>query len=200
MFTYKGEIMILTDRQSQIINAAIKLIAEQGIQNLTIKNLSALVGISDAALYRHFANKDEIVLAMLSSFESISNFVLTETEKEGMSSLDKIRKFLFDRYERFSENPRAARVMFSEEVFKNDERYTKKMLSIMHQHGETMRNIIAEGQSKGEIRNDIPARELFMIIFGSMRLLVTQWNMKDNAFNLMKEGALLWESLNRMLK
>ncbi|MBN2828865.1 MAG: TetR/AcrR family transcriptional regulator [Candidatus Cloacimonetes bacterium] len=192
--------MILTERQSQIVDAAIKLIAEQGIQNLTIKNLSGIVGISDAAIYRHFNSKDEIVMAMLNHFDTISGFVLSETETDDLSSLDKIKKFLFDRYKRFSENPKAARVMFSEEVFKNDERYTEKMLSIMHQHGESIRGIILEGQKNGEIRSDIPAKQLFILIFGSMRLLITQWNMRDASFDLSREGAELWDSICKMLK
>jgi AcrR family transcriptional regulator len=192
--------MDLSMRQKQIVEAAIEIIALQGIQSLTIKNLSSAVGLSEAGIYRHFKTKDEIVLSMLSSFEVISHFVLTETEKDDFSSLEKVQKFLFDRYERFSENPLAARVMFSEEVFKNDQRFTDKMLSIMHQHGEAIRNIINDGQKAGEIRDDISTKELFLIIFGSMRLLVTQWNMKNGDFDLKNEGAHLWESIIKMLK
>ncbi|MCB0284871.1 MAG: TetR family transcriptional regulator, partial [Calditrichaeota bacterium] len=34
-----------SERQQQIINAAIELIAEKGIQQLTIKNLSKKIGV-----------------------------------------------------------------------------------------------------------------------------------------------------------
>ena len=40
MNTNMEEFMQLTVRQQEIIDAALALIAEQGIQNLTIKNLS----------------------------------------------------------------------------------------------------------------------------------------------------------------
>ncbi|MGD9706046.1 MAG: TetR family transcriptional regulator, partial [Candidatus Delongbacteria bacterium] len=40
----------LTERQKEILEKAIKIIAEEGIQNLTIKNLSKAVGVTEAAL------------------------------------------------------------------------------------------------------------------------------------------------------
>ena len=57
-------------RQKEIIDAAISLIAQNGIEGLTTKTLAAAVGISEPALYRHFANKSEIVRAMLSCFDN----------------------------------------------------------------------------------------------------------------------------------
>ena len=56
-------------RQNQIIEAAIEVIAESSIQALTVKRLAEKIGISDAALYRHFKNKMEILEAVLCYFE-----------------------------------------------------------------------------------------------------------------------------------
>ena len=53
-----------TERQQEIINVALKLINEKGIQGLTMKNLSKEIGISEPAIYRHFENKIEILLAI----------------------------------------------------------------------------------------------------------------------------------------
>ena len=69
--------MELTERQQQIVNISIDLIAGQGIQNLTIKNISKEVGFSEPAIYRHFDSKYDIIMAMLDSFQDISRFVLT---------------------------------------------------------------------------------------------------------------------------
>ena len=43
-----------TERQIEIMEAAIKRIDCCGIQELTIKNLAADINLSEAALYRHF--------------------------------------------------------------------------------------------------------------------------------------------------
>ena len=61
--------MSLTKRQSEIIDAALKLTAEGGIQNLTIKNLGNALGITEPAIYRHFRSKSEIVRTMIGRFD-----------------------------------------------------------------------------------------------------------------------------------
>ena len=55
----------LSSRQSEIINTAIKLIGEGGIQALTIKNISSEIGIAESALYRHFKSKTEVLSTLL---------------------------------------------------------------------------------------------------------------------------------------
>ena len=68
--------MQLTVRQQEIIDAALALIAEQGIQNLTIKNIAAALKITEPAIYRHFDSKFAILDALLDSFDHGSVSVL----------------------------------------------------------------------------------------------------------------------------
>ena len=70
MNTNMEEFMQLTVRQQEIIDAALALIAEQGIQNLTIKNIAAALKITEPAIYRNFDSKFVILDALLYSFES----------------------------------------------------------------------------------------------------------------------------------
>jgi len=49
-----------TKRQTQIIQASVAIIATKGIQGLTMKKIAASIGISEPAIYRHFASKNEI--------------------------------------------------------------------------------------------------------------------------------------------
>ena len=46
-----------SDRQIEIMEAATQRIDHYGIQELTIKNLASDIGVSEAALYRHFKSK-----------------------------------------------------------------------------------------------------------------------------------------------
>ncbi len=59
----------ITDRQQEIINVSLELIAESGIQGLTIKNLAKKIGFSESAIYRHYENKIQILLAILDFFK-----------------------------------------------------------------------------------------------------------------------------------
>lgn len=46
--------------KDQIETAAIKLFAEHGYDGTSMRNISKLVGVSEAAIYRHYANKEEL--------------------------------------------------------------------------------------------------------------------------------------------
>jgi AcrR family transcriptional regulator len=49
------------DTWSRILNAAESIIREKGIDGLSMREISARIGLSAPAAYRHFAGKDEIV-------------------------------------------------------------------------------------------------------------------------------------------
>lgn len=184
--------MALTDRQNEIVETALKLIADHGIQSLTIKNIANGIGVTEPAIYRHFASKSAILSSILDSFEEISESVLESGDQVESSPLNAIEHFLVDRYRRFSENPKLAKVMFSEELFLGDADLSTRMLKIMHSHKERMHKVITRGQKSREIRGDVDSLSLFRTIFGAMRLLVKQWCLSGFAFDLQKEGANLW--------
>ncbi len=191
--------MALTVRQREIIDVSIALIADKGIQSLTMKNISQAIGISEPAIYRHFENKFEILMTILESFELIAADVLNSEEIKNLGPLDKIEFFLLDRYRRCSKNPKLAKLMFAEENFQDDERLAKKILSIMHSHRAEMHRVILAGRELGEIRGDIDSTSLFRIIFGPMRLLIKQWGLSGCRFNLVEEGKKLWQAEKKML-
>jgi len=50
-------------RRDQIVRATLRLIAEHGLAGASMSRIAEEVGISNAALYRHFASRDDIVIA-----------------------------------------------------------------------------------------------------------------------------------------
>ncbi len=192
--------MTLTARQQQIVETAMALIAEKGIQNLTIKNIASRIGVTEPAVYRHFTSKDEIVMTLLDSFEEQGNRLLQELQQQQGTALQKLAYFIFDRYQRCAENPDMAKVMFSEEHFQGDARYSARMMGIMRRHKEEIHRIIVEGQEKKEIRGDVSPTAVFRTMFGAVRLLVKQWCLSGFAFDLLSEGKSLWSAHQLMLK
>jgi len=192
--------MELTTRQKDILKAAIAIIANQGYEKLTTKNLATKIGVTDAALYRHFRSKRELVTMILGYFESISNKVLQEIRDRAYPPLESIRHFVEDRYILFSNYPDLAKVMFSEELFKNDPTFKGQSQCIMHKHKQALENYIIQAQQEGKIRTDLSAKQLFRIIVGSMRFTVTQWNLSDGAFDLKQEGSELIETIMKLIE
>ena len=187
-----------TERQQQIVETAIKLIADKGIQNLTTKNLAKEIGISEPALYRHFSNKLEILKAVITNFQ-IKMKPALEKLKKSLNSLNKIESFMLEHLKIINLNPDFAKVIFAEANFQNEESLIIKMNNMMNQSHKILETIVQSGQKKDEIRSDISSLSIIRMIIGSMRLLVTQWSMSGMIFNLETEGKQLCDDLKKLI-
>ena len=181
-----------TDRQKQIIQASLDLIANYGIHGLTIKNISKKVGISEPAIYRHFDSKIDILLSIISMIKESTAVDLSNLVDETQTTINKIRKAFEIRTHRFTKNPSLAAVIFSEEIFENNSQLSEAIRAIMEESQMKMVKIILQGQRKGEIVDFIDAEVLVLMIIGSFRLLVTKWHLSKNSFDLeMHTGKLI---------
>jgi len=191
--------MVLSDRQTEIIDKSISIIGTKGIQGLTIKNLSKEIGISEPAIYRHFESKTAILITILDNFKEMASFMGATLKDNNGAAMEKI-EFMFSQILNiFSETPCFISVIFSEEIFRNEEILKKKIIEIMDQNEKTIENIIQQGQSSGEIRTDIDGKTLALIIMGTLRFRVKQWDLKDYKGDMKKEGSALINTLKLVL-
>jgi AcrR family transcriptional regulator len=54
-----------SDRRSQLIAAAERLVAERGFLAVRLEDIGAAVGVSGPAIYRHFPNKEALLVELL---------------------------------------------------------------------------------------------------------------------------------------
>ena len=188
-----------TDRQTEILLVALELIDKKGIQGLTIKNISKEIGISEPAIYRHFASKLDILLGVLSNFKEMALMLSEIVENYNATATEKL-SFLFSRMlDLFSEKPSMVSVIFSEEIFNNDELLKSRIIEIVDIHTHTIESIILKGQNENTIRTDIDEKSLALIAMGSFRLLIKKWSFKSHSFNVQEEGKSLIQVLNIIL-
>ncbi len=192
--------MEITERQQQIINVSLELIAESGIQSLTIKNLAKKIGFAESAIYRHYENKIQILLAILDFFkQNIETFFLTELNSTD-TAINKIEHLFKNHFTKFDSSPSLVAVIFSEEIFRNEKELSEKVAEIMDKNASALKTIINNGQNNGEIRVDIDSSHLSVIIMGSLRMFVKKWQMSNYNFSLIEKGAEFTNSIKELIK
>lgn len=189
----------LSKRQIQIIEAALEIIATIGIQNLTIKTLAAKIDVTEGALYRHFSSKNEILGGIADLFKTSSTETLDRIVQSQLTGGEKIKAFLLDRSQQFVQNPTLVQVMFSEEMFKDNDELKKKVHETMQAHRKLLNEAILEGQKTGQIRKDVSPQHLFTVIMGAFRLMVTRWKLSGFNFQLVEECVELWTALKTLI-
>jgi AcrR family transcriptional regulator len=190
----------ITERQQQIINVSLELIAESGIQSLTIKNLSKKIGFAESAIYRHYENKIQILLAILDFFKkSTESFFLNELNSND-NAINKIEHLFKNHFKKFDVSPSLVAVIFSEEIFRYEKELSEKVALIVSNNSKILKTIIETGQINGEIRDDIDAAHMSVMVMGSLRMFVKQWHISGNNFNLVEIGSSFIDSIKLMVK
>lgn len=190
----------LSKRQLEIIDTAIKLIGDGGIQALTIKNLSTEIGVAESALYRHFKSKTEVLSTVLDFLGNIIVSHYENVDNMKADSFTKIKKMISGQLKLFAENPPYALVILSDGLYKNEKELHDKIFHIMQKAKSTFIHIIEQGQTAGEIRNDITPDQIAFVIMGSVRLKVNQWSISGFSFDLQKRGIVLFNTLKTLIQ
>ena len=87
-------------RKHSIIVSALEIIDRLGINGLSLRELAKSQGIVEGALYKHFKNKEEILLAVLDYYSrhdsKIMNTIINSsmTPKEGIMFFLSLKKTL----------------------------------------------------------------------------------------------------------
>ena len=188
-----------TARQIEIIHAALSLIAESGIQGMTIKNLANRIGFSEAAVYRHYENKVGILLAILDYFDQNFKQLFASILQSDKTVPEKLEALFMNLFGIFQATPSLASVIFSEEFFRNEDILYQKVSGVMNENLSHLTNFLLQGQASGEIRQDLQATLLATIILGSVRLLVKQWQIMGFTTNIVMQGKELINTLKILL-
>jgi AcrR family transcriptional regulator len=87
------------DRRRQLLDAAARLIAERGFVSVRLEDLGAAVGISGPAVYRHFPNKDAVLVELLVGISTRlheGGSAATEAADSPSAALDALVEFHLD--------------------------------------------------------------------------------------------------------
>ncbi len=190
----------MTQRQSEILQESLKLIADKGIQGFTIKNLANGIGVTEPAIYRHFENKQKILIGILSLFKENKESFIKNVQADEANPLDKLKSLFAIRFKYFAKHRAIASVIFSEELFRNDPLLSEKVFEIMKENQKIILQIVKAGQKASVIKPDVSANQLAFIITGAIRLIVTKWRLSNYSFDLEKEGKSLWKSIEFLIK
>lgn len=190
-----------SDRQVEIMEIATRIIDRQGIQELTTKNLAAEIGLSEAALYRHFKSKNEIMLGLLDYFMwEMKERVARIAADENKLSSELLKEIFISQLETFAKKPAIVSVIFSEGIFQFNKGLMKKVSGMMEMMKLQIEDIVRKGQQDGSIRDFAGPSVITTIIMGSMRMAVLKWKLLGNKSDLVKEGSSVLNGVLKMIE
>lgn len=157
-------------RREQIAEAAMTIVVEQGIGAVTVRRVAEAVGISAAALYRHYKNKGDILAAVLEEHHEFHMANLRRALTTGKTPLDSLR-LLYHDIMKLVARYRVLPVIFLSDVLWFEEKRLRDLK--MRHHAamrDTLRQLVSQAQEQGEIRSDIRAQEIVIHFIGMVAM------------------------------
>jgi AcrR family transcriptional regulator len=157
------------DRKIEIADAALRVIGERGVKALTAATLAAEVGVTDGALYRHFASLAEILEA------AVDRAVARVEETFPPADLDpveRLRRLGAARVALIRSAPGLAWLLLSDQVYLTvPEAAVARLRGLVEKSRAFLSAAIHEGVAYGRLRDDVPPAVILTLFTGAVHAL-----------------------------
>lgn len=187
-------------RQQEIIESAGKLLMEKGIKGLTTKNLAQEMNFSESALYRHFKNKEDIVLLLISFLSDNINSRFNTILNSEINAEEKYLALFLSQFQFFKSNPHFIVIVLSDGLMDNSEDIKNSIKKLIETNFGALKRIMIEGQKSNLFNQEMEAENLVHFAMGSFRLQMLQWKLSNFSFDIETQGMKTMTNLLTLLK
>ena len=182
-----------TIRREQIAEAALALVAEQGVGALTARNVARAVGVTAPALYKHFpGGKADILSSVIDLLESVKIEGTRLAFAEPGPPLTKLHR-CFDLHVSVIERYRALPILvLSDSIWIDEPRLKSRLVESHRRQQEQIAEIIREGQAAGDIRRDIDADRIFIQFLGQFLTIAILYSRRGDMLDPKAQAEANW--------
>jgi TetR/AcrR family transcriptional regulator len=182
-------------RRQQILEALARELETHPGTRITTARLAEVVGVSEAALYRHFPSKAKMFEALIEFSEesvfSLANRILGE-ETQASKRCERILAMLLTFSDR---NPGITRVLLGEALVGEHERLRARVAQFFSRFETQLKQILREGEQVGELDMRASVSAIANLLMAVVEGRMAQFSRSDFENSPME----LWEQQWRML-
>lgn len=153
-------------RRQQIAEAALRIISSRGLNRLTAAELAREVGIADGTIFRHFRDKQEIVLLAIGYLREILSQDLLP---EHVPPLDRLESFVQNRLRLAEAHADLYALAFSDRL---KEAAGERALALLTELAESTLTFVEDclkaAQKEGTVDAQLPAHTLAIVLLGTI--------------------------------
>ncbi len=187
-------------RRAQIAQAALSLVASQGLRAMTVERVARLVGLVPSAIYRHFKGKEEVLDAVLDLIREKLLSNVSVAQEETSDPLEALRRLLMRHVRFILEYQAIPRILFSEDVYSGKLGKRAKLSEVLSDFLDAVADIFRKGQEQGRIRSDISPETLSVLFLGLFQPSAFLWHVTGGQFDIIKQTDMTWKVIGEALK
>lgn len=183
------------ERREMILQALARMLEENRGQRITTAELARAVGVSEAALYRHFPSKARMFEALLEFIEDSLFTRITRILEEERDAERRLRAIAFLVLGFAEKNPGMARILYGDIFVDEHERLRRRSAQIYDRLETQLKQVLREGELHGGAR-PFAASETAALLAALLEGRIARFARSD--FQL--RPTLGWEQQWQMLK
>ncbi|WP_085297984.1 TetR/AcrR family transcriptional regulator [Cognaticolwellia mytili] len=182
------------DLRKSLVSTASDMVAEDGIEGLSLRKLAEKIGVSRTAAYHHFTDKNDLLCAIAEqAFERWHKISSEIFSQENLSNVDKYRSFVHAYISFANENPSLYELMFGRVIWKENNS-TATLKSIAYTSFNYQVEMIKLWQEQGIINSEENTLRLAQVswatLHGIARLVIDGIYAQENQIDEMCECAV----------
>lgn len=162
------------DRQSEIIRVAVELAAEKDVGSVTTQDMADAMKLTQGAIFRHFASKDEIWLAVMGWIRESLMGVLGKAASEAKDPLDAIQRMFRAHVAFVSKHPAIPRILFSELQHKKDGKMRHLIQELVAGYETRIAGLLEAAKEQSLVEADLDSKSAAVLYIGMVQGLVMQ--------------------------
>ena len=156
------------ERKQQILETLAKMLESPKREKITTASLAAKLGVSEAALYRHFAGKAQMFEGLIEFIEqSLFGLInkITSEEQDGLAQVQRVVTVLLMFAEK---NPGMTRVLIGDALVNEDDRLQVRINQLFDRVESTLKQSlrIAETQTGRKLEPEAKANLIISFVIG----------------------------------
>jgi AcrR family transcriptional regulator len=187
-------------RKQEIIDAARKLIIRKGSEHLTVRAMAKQVGLTEAAIYRHFKSKREILSFLMNHIMDTMLHDVERSTAENSPSLDTIEQVLKHHLSEIEQRKGMSFQIIAEIISLGDKKLNKEVYEKLSLYVDRLANLLSEGARSGYLRDDIDFGSSALLLFGMIQGLSNIWALSGYSFDLTAKYESLWAIYKKAIK
>ena len=190
--------MTTTIRREQIAEAALALVAEQGVGALTARNVAKAIGVTAPALYRHFpGGKADILASVLGLLDVVKFQGLRQAVVAPGPTLDKLYRCYRRHIETIQRYRALPNLVLAGSLWDGVPELRERLHASHHDQQRMVAGIIATGQASGEIRADIGPDQIFVQFLGQFLTIAILYSRHGHMVDLEGQAEANWKMFVR---
>jgi len=184
------------ERRAEIVAAALDLAAQIGADRVTTGALARRVGLSQAAVFRHFPRKKDIWLAVAEHLrQEMTQRRWPQALAGGGRVGDRLRAVVRSQLHLIQTTPAILALLFSRELHAESEELRLGLSTIMDGFRQILADLIREDQRGREFDLGLEPGDAATLISSLVPGLALAWSLSGRAFSLVDEGGRLFDLL-----